>query len=212
MLAGPPLGPALEARCAAVHDERSVVLEELAQVHLELDEPRAAVDLLHDHVRALPLREHARLLLMRALYRLGDVPTALAIYSEGRAVLSERLGLEPGPELRQLHRVILAGEPDRPVVSPVSVAAEASDHLPAPAQLPLDVFGFTGRASELRELDDLLADAGRQPTAVVLSAIGGTAGVGKASAWDTLGFALQGLGRPVNGANLSHHRRGVLRG
>jgi len=48
-----------------------------------------------------------------------------------------------------------------------------------PAQLPLDVYGFTGRTGELARLDAILANAGRQPTAVVISAIAGTAGVGK---------------------------------
>ncbi|MGH3754071.1 MAG: ATP-binding protein, partial [Pseudonocardiaceae bacterium] len=47
-----------------------------------------------------------------------------------------------------------------------------------PAQLPADVDAFTGRAGELAELDRLLA-TGRAPTAVVISAVSGTAGVGK---------------------------------
>ncbi|HEU4424800.1 MAG TPA: BTAD domain-containing putative transcriptional regulator, partial [Pilimelia sp.] len=179
MLAGLPHGPVLAARCAAAHEERLAVLEELAYVYLEGDEPRAAANLLHDHVRVQPLRERARLLLMRALYRLGDAPAALATYREGRAVLSEQLGLEPGAELQRLHQVIVAGEPDRSTRSPVSVAAPAPAERPVPAQLPLDVFGFTGRASELRQLDTLLAAAHEQPTAVVISAIAGTAGVGK---------------------------------
>jgi tetratricopeptide (TPR) repeat protein/transcriptional regulator with XRE-family HTH domain len=50
---------------------------------------------------------------------------------------------------------------------------------PAPAQLPPDVTGFTGRADQLRELDRLLDQGDEQPTAVVVTAIAGTAGVGK---------------------------------
>ena len=50
---------------------------------------------------------------------------------------------------------------------------------PAPAQLPPDVTGFTGRADQLRELDMLLDRGDEQPTAVVITAIAGTAGVGK---------------------------------
>jgi tetratricopeptide (TPR) repeat protein/transcriptional regulator with XRE-family HTH domain len=46
-----------------------------------------------------------------------------------------------------------------------------------PRQLPADLAGFTGRRRHLRELDALLA--GDPPTAVVISAIAGTAGVGK---------------------------------
>lgn len=51
-----------------------------------------------------------------------------------------------------------------------------------PAQLPADVDVFTGRAEELAELDRLLAadrSGGRASTAVVISAVSGTAGVGK---------------------------------
>lgn len=46
-----------------------------------------------------------------------------------------------------------------------------------PRQLPPDVSAFTGRVEALAELDRLLAEAGGQ--AVVVSAIAGTAGVGK---------------------------------
>src|SRR5213076_2795194 len=47
-----------------------------------------------------------------------------------------------------------------------------------PAQLPHSVVGFTGRVSELAQLDALLAD-GQLGRTVVISAIAGTAGVGK---------------------------------
>jgi tetratricopeptide (TPR) repeat protein/DNA-binding XRE family transcriptional regulator len=49
---------------------------------------------------------------------------------------------------------------------------------PVPAQVPADVAGFVGRRDELGRLSKLL-DGGGQPTAVVISAIAGTAGVGK---------------------------------
>jgi transcriptional regulator with XRE-family HTH domain len=42
---------------------------------------------------------------------------------------------------------------------------------PAPAQLPPDVTGFTGRADQLRELDMLLDQGDEQPAAVVITAI-----------------------------------------
>jgi tetratricopeptide (TPR) repeat protein len=49
---------------------------------------------------------------------------------------------------------------------------------PVPRQLPADVVGFTGRAVELAALDRLLEQASAA-TAVVISAVSGTAGVGK---------------------------------
>ena len=50
---------------------------------------------------------------------------------------------------------------------------------PQPAQLPPDVATFAGRTEYLKQLDGLLAAVGSSPTAVVISAIAGTAGVGK---------------------------------
>lgn len=55
----------------------------------------------------------------------------------------------------------------------------ASPGRPTPGQLPMDVSRFTGRTDELARLDRILVDADRQPTAVVVSAVWGTAGVGK---------------------------------
>jgi len=49
-----------------------------------------------------------------------------------------------------------------------------------PAQLPADVYGFAGRTAHLNRLDTLLAGAAVEaPTAVVITAVSGTAGVGK---------------------------------
>jgi tetratricopeptide (TPR) repeat protein/transcriptional regulator with XRE-family HTH domain len=50
---------------------------------------------------------------------------------------------------------------------------------PGPAQLPMDVYGFTGRAAQLDALDALVEAGDRQPTALLITAIGGTGGVGK---------------------------------
>src|SRR5689334_18752377 len=49
---------------------------------------------------------------------------------------------------------------------------------PVPAQLPADVAGFVGRTNQLSRLSKLL-DRGDRPATVVISAIAGTAGVGK---------------------------------
>jgi tetratricopeptide (TPR) repeat protein len=48
-----------------------------------------------------------------------------------------------------------------------------------PRQLPGDVAAFTGRDGQLADLDRLLAEATREANAVVISAVSGTAGVGK---------------------------------
>jgi tetratricopeptide (TPR) repeat protein/transcriptional regulator with XRE-family HTH domain len=48
-----------------------------------------------------------------------------------------------------------------------------------PAQLPLNIAGFTGRREEIEALHRLAATVGEGATAVVISAVSGTAGVGK---------------------------------
>jgi tetratricopeptide (TPR) repeat protein len=58
---------------------------------------------------------------------------------------------------------------------------EQSPDQPVPQELPADVPAFTGRAEELAQLDLVLQTAGhdRESRAVVISAVSGTAGVGK---------------------------------
>ena len=62
-----------------------------------------------------------------------------------------------------------------------AAAGEESKHTGSvPRQLPMDVYGFTGRSRELGLLDELaFARSGERARAVVVSAIAGTAGVGK---------------------------------
>ncbi|WP_171162142.1 BTAD domain-containing putative transcriptional regulator [Streptomyces sp. I05A-00742] len=60
-----------------------------------------------------PLDEPLQALRLRALRAAGRPAEALAAYEEIRAALADRLGADPGPELRALHAELLdAGEPD----------------------------------------------------------------------------------------------------
>jgi len=128
---------------------------------------------------AHPLRERLHGLLMLALYQDGRQAEALATYARARQILVDELGTEPGPGLRELHRQILNGDPalDPPAQPP------AATHPPAPSvprQLPTAVPGFTGRTAELEALTQALdEESADSPGTVVISAIGGTAGVGK---------------------------------
>jgi predicted ATPase/class 3 adenylate cyclase/DNA-binding winged helix-turn-helix (wHTH) protein len=58
-----------------------------------------------------PLRERRWELLMLALYRQGRQAEALRAFQRARMVLSEQLGLDPGPNLAQLETRILAQDP-----------------------------------------------------------------------------------------------------
>jgi DNA-binding SARP family transcriptional activator/tetratricopeptide (TPR) repeat protein len=125
-----------------------------------------------------PLRERFHAQLMLALYRSGRQAEALAAYQRARAVLVEEIGSEPGSELRRLHKQILTADPALEATRPGTGSTAASPQ--APRQLPGPVAQFTGRDTELAALTRLADQAARRasPT-VVISAIGGTAGVGK---------------------------------
>jgi len=123
-----------------------------------------------------PLREHLHGLLMLALYRDGRQAEALAAYRDARRMLVEEIGAEPGMELRGLHQRMLAGDPSLAAPDPAPHTAG----LAVPRELPAGVAHFTGRTSELAALTDLLNQTDENsPGTVVISAIGGTAGVGK---------------------------------
>ena len=87
----------------------------------------------------------------------------------------------PGPGNGDLYSLAPAGPAD---AGPEDVGcAEAGPAPPRPAMLPAAVPGFTGRARELEALSAMLADPGDHAAPdgapVVISAIAGTAGVGK---------------------------------
>jgi transcriptional activator len=141
---------------------------------------------------------------MIALYRSDRHADALAAYDEGRHVLAEDLGLDPGPRLRALHGEILRGDGNvgPPTVEEVSVPdppAQASSPLreaspPRPARsasmcfLPHDTQDFAGRTVEIAHL---LTEARRaSPTALTISSIDGMGGVGKTALAVHLGHLL----------------------
>jgi DNA-binding SARP family transcriptional activator len=87
----------------------------LTELRLEALETRIDADLhLGRHVEVInelgqltstrPLQERLHGQLMLALYRAGRRAEALAAYQHARDVLVEELGVEPGAELRELHR------------------------------------------------------------------------------------------------------------
>lgn len=121
-----------------------------------------------------PLDERLAGQLMLALYRSGRQADALIHYEQIRHRLADELGTDPSPPLRDLHQRILTAD---------STLAAPTTHRAAkpvvPRQLPAPLHSFTGRAHELAHLDSLLAAAGDGPTAVIISAMSGTAGIGK---------------------------------
>jgi len=90
-----------------LEDLQLTASEELVAAELELGRHEAATSELERLVAAHPLRERLRAQLMLALYRAGRQADALHVYQEGRRVLVEELGIDPGPALRELERKIL---------------------------------------------------------------------------------------------------------
>src|SRR5215472_15445216 len=152
-----------------------------AQAELRMGRPGEVIGPVRELVVGHPLKERLIGVLMHALAAAGRDAEALECYAIARSRLVEALGAEPGRELRGVHLAILKGERPAPPKGEALVAGSASRSgpLPVPAQLPPDVRGFTGRHDELGELDRLFIEAGDQSTAVVISAVAGTAGVGK---------------------------------
>jgi DNA-binding SARP family transcriptional activator/Tfp pilus assembly protein PilF len=164
----------------------------LEQLHEQALDWRIESDLLNGHHEQLipelrdltarhPLHERFHSQLMLALYRSGHQAEALAAYQRARDILVTELGLEPGPGLRDLHQRILSADPALAIA--VAARSGEADQGPAPGlprELPAAVPGFTGRAAELEVLSGLLERPGEQtPGTLMISAIGGTAGVGK---------------------------------
>lgn len=117
---------------------------------------------------------------MRALYGRGRQAEALKTYEDLRVQLRAELGTDPGEELRRVHEAVLHQD-DAFLLRPPPPVLSTPRESAVPAELPHDTPGFAGRTGELDRLHSLLAPARAQGTSntVVISAIGGAAGIGK---------------------------------
>ena len=156
-------GPFAEAERLRLDEVKTTAAEDLADTLLALDSPAEAIPTLTALIAEHPLRERPRGLLMTALKRSGRQAEALRVYADTRQVLADELGLDPSGELNRIYQDVLASEPE-----PRTEAV--------PAQVPLEVAGFTGRRTELDLLWSLLPEG---KGAVPIALVTGTAGVGK---------------------------------
>jgi DNA-binding SARP family transcriptional activator len=167
-------GPWQEVRLGAI--EAAIEAEMACGRHAEAVGELSALVVEH------PYRERLSVLRMLALYHAGRQAEALSAYQDVRRVLVDQLGVEPGPELRELHQHILAGDtklllPSRGDPAPAATRASAAGTVPR--QLPAAVRWFVGRQAELGTLTGLLEQITATGGTVVISAIDGMAGIGK---------------------------------
>jgi DNA-binding SARP family transcriptional activator/tetratricopeptide (TPR) repeat protein len=199
--------PAVSAEGLRLDRLRLGVIEDRMAAALAVGSGVELIGELEAVVRANPLRERLWALLMVALYRSGRQAEALSAFREARDLLVDTHGVEPSPDLVEVHHKILNQDPSlaapgpeaapttaeptdirspaervAPVEDPPTTAAGAPVRfqVPVPAQLPVGVRDFTGRRAELARLDALLAHRA-DSAPVIISAVSGTAGVGKTS-------------------------------
>ncbi|NGO11177.1 AfsR/SARP family transcriptional regulator [Streptomyces sp. HC44] len=120
-----------------LEEDRLAVVEEHAEARLDAGEHAELVGELAGLVERHPLRERLRAVQLRALYRAGRQSEALAGYEDLRARLADELGLDPSPELVELHGALLRQEagpvaPDAPtprtnILAPISVLVGRDD-------------------------------------------------------------------------------------
>ena len=129
-----------QAEITRLEELRLAAIEGRIEAELGLGHHDQVVGELEALVAENPLRERLRGQLMLALYRAGRQADALEAYQEARRVLLDELGLEPGPELRELEQAILRQE-------------EALSPRPLPdSNVPTPVSTLVGRDRELAEI------------------------------------------------------------
>jgi predicted ATPase/DNA-binding SARP family transcriptional activator len=164
--AGAPLSDAADEPFA------SPEIRKLEQLHVAATELTIDEDLragrhgeLSGRLEALvaehPLRERLHAQLALTLYRSGRQADALAALRHARTVLVEQVGVEPGPELRDLHDAVLRQDP----------ALQPAPRPPVRTNLPRATV-LIGRETDLAQLTRL-CDAGAEGV-VTLVGSGGT--------------------------------------
>ncbi|MGQ0803461.1 MAG: BTAD domain-containing putative transcriptional regulator, partial [Actinomycetota bacterium] len=179
------------AEAARLEELRRTAIEDHCDAGLRLGQHGALVGELERTVAADRLRERPAGQLMVALYRSGRQGEALAVYQSTRRALVDQLGVEPGPELRELEAAVLRQDPElssaATVAPPVATApGQSAPQVPPEAWLrpplpPVITAGsrvpFVGREPELARLQRAWRDCALDGTRLVL--VTGEPGIGK---------------------------------
>ncbi|MFE3766321.1 BTAD domain-containing putative transcriptional regulator [Streptomyces sp. NPDC059104] len=188
----------IEAELPRLEEARMIALESRIEADLAVGRHEQVTAELTGLVAEHPVRERLRAQLMTALYRCGRQADALHTYYEGRAVLADQLGVDPGEALGSTYQAVLggglglgasAGSPPAGADAPQAPAARggAGSTAPAagtaavpsravPAMLPAPYGEFTGRRAELAGLRARLGREDGRPRRLLIT---GMAGAGK---------------------------------
>ena len=161
--------PWAAAAAQQLEDQRLSASEDAAEAELRLGELAAATARLQPIVAAHPLRERPHGQLMRSLALAGRQADALAVYDALRSHLAEELGLDPSPQLQQLHIDVLdqrldpatppttprGTPPATPPPDPAEAGPGATDR--ALTRPPVPASSFVGRTQEQDRLAELIA-------------------------------------------------------
>jgi basic membrane lipoprotein Med (substrate-binding protein (PBP1-ABC) superfamily)/DNA-binding SARP family transcriptional activator len=158
---------------------RLQAVESLAAARLAAGSDHEVLPLVEMVIHQDPLRERSREYQMLAMYRTGRHAEALRSFQQFRELLSEELGLDPSPSLRQLQERILLHDPSLgPPAPSESTSARPPARNPYKGLRPFgeeDVGDFFGREALVARLLEAL-QAGSSLVSVV-----GPSGSGKSS-------------------------------
>lgn len=184
---------------------RMNAIESRAQALLDAGRPQPVIHELESETAEHPLRERLWWLRALALYRSGRQADALATLRRARQVIADQLGLDPGPELRELEKDILRQArsitpPPEPgpvrlsLVRPEAVTEAVPEAVPdvVPDAVASGGAAASGRAGQARRgargrligrergLAELTALPGAtHHNGVVVAAVSGEPGIGK---------------------------------
>jgi DNA-binding SARP family transcriptional activator len=167
LLSDVPPSPLLAREVERSAEQRLAAAELRIQADLACGRAAAVVAELRGLVAEHPLREGLWALRIRALDEAGRHAEALEAYAQAREVISDELGVDPGPELQRLYAALLAADtpvrptqvPPRPQRTSPPVVADFVREKPAPPRAapreasPVD----SGAGSESEEAPGAIA-------------------------------------------------------